>query len=168
MSFRNDTVIYMSISCKSTTNNNCKTAKDALITGHLFQFAYFFFSLLRLSLMIFISFAVISVQLFSLAHATHPLKTVGRNTLGTFRIISRASSVNLTVSSILSAAYLTEDKVCFLIGSSSVIACSYTIDYSVIILFFHKDLVNTKDEVCTILRSYSIEIVIRTFITIRI
>ena len=80
---------------------------------------YFFFSLLRLSLMIFICSAVMRVTPFSLAQSTHPLSTKDKNTLGTFRIVSKASSVNLTVSSALFAAYLTDSRLVFLIGRSS-------------------------------------------------
>ena len=80
---------------------------------------YFFFSLLRLSLMIFICSAVMRVTPFSLAQSTHPLSTKDKKTLGTFRIVSKASSVNLTVSSALFAAYLTDSRLVFLIGRSS-------------------------------------------------
>ena len=72
--------------------------------------SFYFFSLLRLSCIISISFSVINVTLFSFAHATHPFNTVLKNTLGTFTSLAQASSVNFTSGSILEAAYLTVSK----------------------------------------------------------
>lgn len=67
---------------------------------------YLPFSFDLLSLIIFISFDVIKVQLFSLAHVTHPFKTNLRNGLGTLTKVSKASSLNFTTSSARFAAYL--------------------------------------------------------------
>ena len=72
--------------------------------------SFYFFSLLRLSCIISISFSVINVTLFSFAHATYPFNTVLKNTLGTFTSLAQASSVNFTSGSILEAAYLTVSK----------------------------------------------------------
>ena len=68
----------------------CKRKREILSPPHYFPF----FSLLRLSFIICISFGVINVQLFSFAHLTHPFSTVFKNTLGTLTSIAHASSVN--------------------------------------------------------------------------
>lgn len=60
------------------------------------------------------------VTLCSLAHLTHPFKTNPKNTLGTFTKGLIASSVNLILSSTLSAAYLTEDMSISFLGTSSI------------------------------------------------
>ena len=82
-------------------------------------FLYLFFSLERLSLMISMCAFVNRVIPLSLAHATQPLKIVGKKILGALTNTANASSVNLTSVQTLSAAYFTESNVVYLIGNNS-------------------------------------------------
>ena len=68
----------------------------------------------RLSFMISMCSLVINITLFSLAQATHAVKTRFRKTRGTFTSIAHASSENLMVSSIRSEAYFTTEISSFL------------------------------------------------------
>lgn len=78
------------------------------------------------------------MQSCSLAQATHPFKTVFKNTLGTFTNLLQDSSVNFILSSILDAAYLTVSKLIpFDLGIGAFLTLIISHIYNVINLFIN-------------------------------